>query len=115
MIAFHQVMQKLLLLGTHLKMPPSPPEPRPPPRLLPLIESLAGAHRRFDARAIHFGHRYRSGFWAIYVLSAFAVFFAVMPLALGWDSPNHALHPFVGLWAVGEVTIILGVSAIYWR
>jgi hypothetical protein len=105
----------LLLLGTHLKMPPSPPEPRPPPRLVPLIESLAGAHRRFDARAIHFGHRYRSGFWAIYVLSAFAVFFAVMPLALGWVSPSHALHPFVGLWAIGEVTIILGVSAIYWN
>jgi hypothetical protein len=115
MIAFHQVMQKVLLLGTHLKMPPSPPEPRPPPRLQPLIESLAGAHQRFDARAIHYGHRYRSGFWAIYILSAFAVFFAVMPLALGWDSPNHALHPYVGLWALGEVAIILGVSAIYWR
>ena len=115
MIAFHQAMQKLLLLGTHLKMPTSPPEPRPPPRLLPLIESLAGAHQRFDARAIHYGHRYRSGFWAIYILSAFAVFFAVMPLALGWDSPNHALHPFVGMWALGEVAIILGVSAIYWR
>jgi len=115
MMAFHQAMQKVLLLGTHLKLPPSPPEPRPPPRLLPLIESLAGAHRRFDARAIHYGHRYRSGFWAIYILSAFAVFFAVMPLALGWDSPNHALHPFVGMWALGEVAIILGVSAIYWR
>jgi hypothetical protein len=115
MMAFHQAMQQLLLLGTHLKMPPPPPEPRPPARLLPLIESLAGAHQRFDARAIHFGHRYRSGFWAIYILSAFAVFFAVMPLALGWDSPNHALHPFVGLWALGEVAIILGVSAIYWR
>jgi hypothetical protein len=114
MMAFHQVMQKVLLLGTHLNLPPSPPEPRPPPRLLPLIESLAGAHQRFDSRAIHFGHRYRSGFWAIYVLSAFAVLFAVMPLALGWDSPSHALHPYVGLWAVGEVTIILGVSAIYW-
>jgi hypothetical protein len=115
MMAFHQAVQKLLLLGTHLKLPPPPPEPRPPPRLLPLIQSLAGAHQRFDARAIHYGHRYRSGFWAIYVLSAFAVFFAVMPLALGWDSPNHALHPFVGMWALGEVAIILGVSAIYWR
>ena len=115
MMAFHQATQKLLLLGTRLKLPPSPPEPRPPPRLLPLIESLAGAHQRFDARAIHYGHRYRSGFWAIYILSAFAVLFAVMPLALGWDSPNHALHPFVGMWALGEVAIILAVSAIYWR
>lgn len=115
MMAFHQATQKLLLLGTQLKLPPPPPEPRPPPRLLPLIESLAGAHQRFDARAIHYGHRYRSGFWAIYILSAFAVLFAVMPLALGWDSPNHALHPFVGMWALGEVAIILAVSAIYWR
>ena len=39
----------------------------------------------FDERAVHYGHRYRSGFWAIYMLSAIAVLFAVMPLALGWD------------------------------
>jgi len=83
-------------------------------RLTPLIEAVAGAHKRFDARAIHFGHRYRSGFWAIYLLSAIAVLFAVMPLALGWDSANHALHPYAGVWAMGEVIIIGTVSAIYW-
>ncbi len=64
--------------------------------------------------AIHYGHRYRSGFWAIYLLSAIAVLFAVMPLALGWDSANHFLHPFAGLWAVAEVGVIGTVSAIYW-
>jgi len=49
---------------------------------LPLIEAIAGAHRRFDQLALHYGDRYRSGFWAIYLLSAIAVLFAVMPLAL---------------------------------
>ena len=48
--------------------------------------AIAAAHHAFDARAMYFGHRYRSGFWAIYLLSAIAVLFAVLPLALGWDS-----------------------------
>jgi hypothetical protein len=113
-MALHQTIQKLLLLGARLRMPARPPAPRPPPQLLPLIEAIAPAHQRFDIRAIHFGHRYRSGFWAIYLLSALAVLFAVMPLALGWDSSSHALHPYSGLWAVGEVAIIGTVSAIYW-
>jgi hypothetical protein len=37
-----------------------------------------------------------------------------MPLALGWDSSSHAMHPFSGLWAVAEVIVIGTVSAIYW-
>src|ERR1700733_5715134 len=112
-MALHQAIQRLLLFGVRLKLPPRPPPPQPPPQLLPLIESLAGAHRRFDQRAIHFGHRYRSGFWAIYMLSALAVLCAVMPLALGWDSPRHAWHSYAGLWAVGEVVLIGSVSAIF--
>src|SRR6202453_3808200 len=114
-MALHQTIQKLLLLGTRLRMPARPPPPRPPPQLLQLIEAIAAAHQRFDARALHFGHRYRSGFWAIYLLSAIAVLFAVMPLALGWDSTSHLLHPYAGLWAIGEVIVIGTVSAIYWR
>jgi hypothetical protein len=113
-MALHQVIQRLLLLGVRLRRPPAPPAPRAPPQLLPLIEAIAPAHQRFDQRAIHFGHRYRSGFWAIYLLSAIAVLFAILPLALGWDSPSHALHPYSGLWAVGEVVVIGTVSAIYW-
>jgi hypothetical protein len=113
-MALHQAIQRLLLIGARLPLPAPPPAPRPPPQLLPLIESIAPAHQRFDERAIHFGHRYRSGFWAIYLLSALAVLFAILPLALGWDSPRHALHPYSGLWAVGEVGIIGSVSAIYW-
>ncbi len=113
-MALHQVIQRVLLVGVRLDNLPAPPKPRPPPRLVPLIESIAAAHRRFDLRAIHYGHRYRSGFWAIYLLSAVAVLCAVMPLALGWDSPRHALHPFSGLWAVAEVLVIGSVSAIYY-
>jgi hypothetical protein len=114
-MALHQLIQRLLLIGAHIESLPPPPTPRPPQALLPLIETIAVAHREFDERALEYGHRYRSGFWAIYLLSAIAVLFAVMPLALGWDSPNHALHPLAGLWALGEVCVIGSVSAIYWR
>jgi hypothetical protein len=113
-MALHQFIQRLLLIGAHVESLPPAPVPRAPPALQPLIDAIAGAHRRFDERAIHYGHRYRSGFWAIYLLSAIAVLFAVMPLALGWDSANHALHPYAGLWAIGEVCVIGAVSAIYW-
>jgi hypothetical protein len=113
-MALHQVIQQLLLVGVRFETLPAPPALHPPQRLLPLIESIAAAHRKFDHRAIHYGHRYRSGFWAIYLLSAIAVLCAVMPLALGWDSALHAMHPLSGLWAVAEVLVIGSVSAIYW-
>lgn len=114
-MALHQVIQRLLLIGAKLKSLPPAPEPQAPPALQPLIEAIAGAHRRFDERAIHFGHRYRSGFWAIYLLSAIAVLCAVMPLALGWDSKSRIMHPQAGLWALGEVIVIGSVSVIYWQ
>lgn len=113
-MAFHQAVQRLLLLGIRLDRRPAPPDPVAPPALQPLIAAIAAAHHAFDARAVYFGHRYRSGFWAIYLLSAIAVLFAVLPLALGWDSPSHALHPYVAVWAAGEVIIIGTVSIIYW-
>ena len=113
-MALHQTIQRVLLIGTRLHIPPPPPAPSPPERLLPLIEALAPAHLMFDARAVHYGHRYRSGFWAIYLLSAVAVLFAVLPLALGWDDRRHLLHPWLGLWALAEVAVIGTVSGIYW-
>jgi hypothetical protein len=113
-MALHQIVQRLLLIGAHIESLPPASEPRAPPALSPLIHAIEGAHQRFDERAVHFGHRYRSGFWAIYLLSAIAVLFAVMPMALGWDSAAHTLHPYAGLWAVGEIMIIGTVSAIYW-
>jgi hypothetical protein len=113
-MAFHQLIQRLLLLGADLGTGQSPPVPPPPPALATLIDSIAAAHRTYDERAIEYGHRYRSGYWAIYILSAVAVVFAVLPLALGWDDSRHTLHPYVGLWAVAEVIVIGAVGAIYW-
>lgn len=113
-MSLHQTLQRIILVGTRLDLPPPPQRPQPPPRLLALVESVAAAHRVYDARAVHYGHRYRSGFWAIYLLSAIAVLCAIVPLALGWDDRGHALHPLAGLWAVAEVGVIAGVSAIYW-
>ncbi len=113
-MALHQFVQRLLLIGAHIESLPPAPLPQAPAALRPLIDAVAGPHQRFDERAIHYGHRYRSGFWAIYLLSAIAVLFAVMPLALGWDSANHRLHPLAGLWAIGEVCVIGSVSTIYW-
>src|ERR1700689_5943696 len=111
-MALHQAIQRLLLVGVRLQTLPVPPTPRPPERLVPLIAAIAPAHDTFDERAIYFGHRYRSGYWAIYMLSAVAVLFAVLPLALGWDDARHVLHPYVGLWEVGEGGVIGTVGAI---
>jgi hypothetical protein len=113
-MALHQLIQRVLLIGAPIESLPPVPEPQAPPALRRLIEAITVAHRRFDERAIHYGHRYRSGFWAIYLLSSTAVLFAIMPLALGWDSANHALHPLAGLWAIGEIGVIGTVSTIYW-
>ena len=114
-MALHQTIQRLLLVGVRLQTLPAPPAPQPPPRLVPLIAAIAPAHDTFDMLAIDYGNRYRSGYWAIYMLSAVAVLFAVLPLALGWDDSRHLLHPFIGLWAVGEVAVIGTVVAIYWQ
>ena len=114
-MAIHQLVQRLLLFGAHIKSLPAVAMPEPPSQLMPLIAAVADAHRRYDLRAIDYGDRYRSGFWAIYLLSSVAVLFAGVPLALGWDSPTHTLHPFAGLWAIGEVAVIGSVILIYWH
>jgi hypothetical protein len=113
-LKLHQVIQRVLLIGVRMNLPPPPQPFNPPRRLLTLIETLAPFHLKFDARALHFGHRYRSGFWAIYLLSALAVLCAMLPLALGWDDRLHRQHPIAGLWAFTEVLIIGTVSTIYW-
>ena len=114
-MALHQNIQRLLLIGAQLDTPPAPPVPDPPRRLRPLIDSLAPPHRQFDALAVRHGHRYRSGFWAIYLLSALAVLCAMMPLALGWDDLTSYLHSYAAGWVISEILVIAGVAAIYWR
>lgn len=113
-MALYQTIQRVLLIGLHLEPLSRTPTPRPPAALTPLIAALEPCHRTFDERAIHYGHRYRSGFWAIYLLSAIAVLFAVLPLALGWDSVGHRLHSYAALWAFGEVLVMGTVCAIYY-
>ncbi|HEY4214597.1 MAG TPA: hypothetical protein VGM84_24185 [Steroidobacteraceae bacterium] len=113
-MALHQAIQRVLLIGARLHVPPAPPAPHAPAAIARLLEEVAAEHRRFDERAIDYGHRYRSGFWAIYLLSALAVLCAVLPLALGWDSERHRLHPYAGVWAFAEVLLIGTVSTVYW-
>ena len=72
-MTLHQAALRLLLLGSRLGLPPPPPKPRAPQRLQPLIDAVAPAHKAFDDRTVFAGHRYRSGFWAIYLLSAIAL------------------------------------------
>ncbi len=110
----HRVVEKVLLFRAPVNRLPRPRTAEPPAAIKPLIEELAAERRRYDQRALHFGERYRSGFWTIYLLSAVAVLFAVLPLALGWDDSRHVLHPYLGIWALGEVIVISTVGAVYW-
>jgi hypothetical protein len=118
-VAFHQAIQRLLLLGADLKpteparaQPPAPP----PRRLAPLVEAISTTLQRFEQRAVKFGNRYRSGFWAVYLLSALAVVCAVLPLVLEWRSPGNTSDLYIRLrmWAAAEVIIIGAVIALYW-
>jgi len=113
-LALHQIIQRLLLIGVHLEAPAAAAAPPAPAALEPLIAAVEPVRADFDRQAMSFGNRYRSGFWAIYLLSAVAVLCAILPLALGWDDSRHALHPFVGIWAFLEVLIICLVGSIYW-
>jgi hypothetical protein len=114
-INFYQVVQRILLLGVRFEKAPRTPEPQPPKELGPLFDIVSPAHLAFDARAISYGNRYRSGFWAIYVLSALTVLCGVLPLALGWDSLYPAQHPFARVWTWVEVALIWSVIGIYIR
>ena len=114
-MSFHQVVQRILLLGVRLEKAPPISEPRPPAEVGPLIEIVEPAHRGFDVRAVRYGNRYRSGFWAIYLVSAVAVLCGVLPLALGWDSRFPDQHPYARFWTYIEVCLIVTVIGIYWR
>ncbi|MGD0502928.1 MAG: hypothetical protein ABSD02_09305 [Steroidobacteraceae bacterium] len=113
-MALHQVIQRVLLIGVRLDLPRAAAAPPPPEVLQPLIDAVEPVRAKFDLQAMSFGNRYRSGFWAIYLLSAVAVLCAVLPLGLGWDDSRHSLHPFIGIWAILEVVIICVVASIYW-
>jgi hypothetical protein len=110
----HRLVERVFLYRSAVRRLSAPPLAAAPAALLPLIRELDPERRRHDERANDFGERYRSGFWLIYLLSAVAVLFAVLPLALGWDDARHTMHPYLGIWALGEVLIISAVAAVYW-
>ncbi len=114
-MAFHHVVQRLLLIGMRLPVPPPPAKRQQPAALVPLIQAIAPSHRAFNLRAIEYGNRYRSAFWASYLLIALAVLCAGLPLALGWDDAQHGMHHFSVVWVVCELVIIVFVGLIYWR
>ena len=103
----------MLLLGARLHHAPAPAHVAPPSALQTLIAALEPEHSACNARAIEFGHRYRSAFWSLYLLSALAVFFAVLPEGLGWSDEHHPLHRFAPLWGVAELAIIAAVVGVY--
>ena len=110
----HRLVVKIFLYRSAVSRLSAPPIAPAPAVLTSLIQELDPERRRYDQRALLFGERYRSGFWMIYLLSAVAVLFAVLPLALGWDDNRHILHPYLGIWALGEVLIISVVAAVHW-
>ncbi|MDB5919989.1 MAG: hypothetical protein JWR40_4223 [Massilia sp.] len=112
---FHQTIQNFLLAGAQPKRSPAPIAPQQPPALTALIAAIAPSHAAFNARAIEYGHHYRSAFWALYLLSAAAVLSAALPLALGWDDARSSMADFSGIWVVSELLIIALVGLIYWR
>ena len=113
-MAFHHHIQSLLLTGVRFPAASPAETVAPPAALAPLIAAVALEHAASDARAIAAGNRYRSAFWALYLLSALAVLCAVMPLALGWDHGRHVMHAWAGFWAGLEVLVILVLGSIYW-
>lgn len=114
-MAFHHHVQSLLLAGIRFPAAPPPEAIAPPLALAPLVAEVTLEHAASNARAIKAGNRYRSAFWALYLLSALAVLCAVMPLALGWDHERHDMHAWAGFWAGMEVLVILMLGLVYWR
>lgn len=114
-MAFHQLVQSILLAGIRFPPMPAPQAAMPPAALAPLVAEVGLAHAASNARAIKAGNRYRSAFWALYLLSALAVLCAVMPLALGWDHAEHLMHAWAGFWAGLEVCVIAVLGLVYWR
>jgi len=114
-MALHKFIQNLILAGVKRHAAPLPDKPQPPQELRALIAALKPSHQDYNRRAIEFGHRYRSAFWAIYLLSALAVLCACLPLALGWDDEHHQLNRLSIIWVVAEVLVIMLVGLIFWR
>ncbi|MBV8603935.1 MAG: hypothetical protein JO224_04560 [Pelomonas sp.] len=109
----HQTIQNLLLIGVRLQHAPAPAPTRPPPALQALVDALEPERHASNGRAVEYGHRYRSAFWGLYLLSALAVLFAALPEGLGWADERHALHRWAPLAGCAELAAIGVVAALY--
>jgi hypothetical protein len=114
-MAFHQFVQRVLLMGANLPHVAVPEAEPAPPALFEIVAAVAPEHAACNRRAVDAGDRYRSAFWSIYLLSALAVLCAVLPLALGWDDTSHPMHALAGFWTVAEVGVICVLGLTYWR
>lgn len=112
---FHQAVQDFLLLGHRPHLPPAPPRVEPPAPLGELIDIVHSEHRALNDAALQAGHRYRSAFWALYLLSALAVLLAILPVALGWSNAAHPLNRLAVVWGVAEMAVIGGAWFLYRR
>lgn len=112
---FHTTLQNILLLGTPSHDELAPSQVDPPPALKALVDSLEPIRKECDERAIEYGHRYRSAFWGLYLLSALAVLFAVLPVGLGWDQRMHHQPWLQPLWGIAELAVLCTIALVYRR
>jgi hypothetical protein len=114
-VPFYLIIQRILLTGVHL--PPATPEGapiKPPPALQEIAAAVLPTFEGFNVHAVRAGNRYRSAFWAIYLLSAGAVVCAVLPLALN-GSYDHAIQEMMGhVWGIAEVAVMAVVGILVW-
>lgn len=112
---FHEVVRRLLLWrSSHRPSMAAPATVAPPEQLASLIALLRPAHAQFDQQALRFGHRYRSAYWLLYLLSSLAVLWAILPVALDWHLPEHPLHGWAFVFGVLEIATI-GLVALVFR
>lgn len=112
---FYLIIQRILLLGVHL--PPAASDGaavKAPLQVQEITAAILPTFQGFNERAIRAGNRYRSAFWAIYLLSAAAVVCAVLPLAVAWDSEPR-MHEMMGhVWGLAEVAVMAVVGVLVW-
>jgi hypothetical protein len=114
-VPFYLIIQRILLLGMRLQPAVADTEAvKPPPALEEIKAAIAPTFQGFNERAIRAGNRYRSAFWAIYLLSAAAVVCAVLPLALAWESAPHLQDMMGHVWGVAEVAVMAVVGVLVW-
>jgi hypothetical protein len=114
-VPFYLIIQRILLLGVRLPPPaPAAAAAPPPPALQEIATAMLPTFQGFNETAIRAGNRYRSAFWAIYLLSAAAVVCAVLPLALAWESDPRMQEMMGHVWGVAEVAVMAVVGVLVW-